>query len=227
MVRTIIIAAGSATRWGGYLGVPKHFAPVDGEPIIERTVRLLQDYNTDVWVVANTDEYRIKGSSLFRPKHDPNNFDADKFLNSSALWSRKNRTVVLYGDVFFTQNALDIIYSDDAPKDWTLYCRPNGSKLTGCTYGECFAQSFYPEHITKHKTALKYVAGLYQAGIINRCGGWEHYRAMIGKTGEAVRKPHVLEGNYVEIDDWTEDFDYPEDYDKFINNYERREGNVK
>ena len=40
-VTALRIADGDGTRWGNYLGVPKHLAPVDGVPILYRTVRLL------------------------------------------------------------------------------------------------------------------------------------------------------------------------------------------
>ena len=37
---TIFICAGEATRWNNYGGTPKHYAILNGEPIIERATRL-------------------------------------------------------------------------------------------------------------------------------------------------------------------------------------------
>ena len=41
-MRIVILCAGDATRWGGYLGLPKHLVPIHGEPLLHRTVRLLR-----------------------------------------------------------------------------------------------------------------------------------------------------------------------------------------
>jgi hypothetical protein len=96
-------------------------------------------------------------------------------------------------------------------RDWTLFCRPYGSEVTGSRHGECFAQSFYPEHIAEHKNALHKIANLYRQGKLRRCGGWEHYRVMSGARDDELNI-HAMRGRFVKIDDWTEDFDYPEDY---------------
>ena len=216
-MRAIIIAAGEASRWKNHLGMPKHFAPVDGEPILPRTVRLLQERNvSDIYVVApDDDRYRIPGSVLFIPKKEPENQDADKFLNSRDLWNTEGRTVVFYGDVFFTENAMDSIVNFQNT-EWTLFCRFGKSKITGTNWGECFAQSFYPTDIESHKENLYYIADLRRRNIINRCGGWEHYRAMQGHREKEVKDHRHRNGKFFQIDDWTEDFDHPSDYDRFM-----------
>jgi len=216
-MRAIIIAAGDATRWKNYLGIPKHLAPVDGEPILPRTVRLLRERNIDdVHVVGpDDDRYRIPGSVLYIPKKEPENQDADKFLNSRDLWNTEGRTVVFYGDVFFTDSAMDSIVNFPST-EWTLFCRFNKSKITGTNWGECFAQSFYPKDIESHRENLYYIADLHRRNIISRCGGWEHYRAMQGYREKEVNDHRHRDGKFFQIDDWTEDFDHPSDYDRFM-----------
>jgi len=149
------------------------------------------------------------------------------------------RTIVLYGDVFFTENAMRTIVKSDI-QDWTLFCRYKHSKITGGKFPECFAQSFYTKDIEKHEKNLWYVAELHTSGIINRSGGWEHYHAMQGARGKAVQRYSILKtirrepwnllkrtlqkpyDGRIEIDDWTEDFDYPSDYDRFIKRWNKR-----
>lgn len=214
-IRAIIICAGEATRWKNHLGVPKHLITIDGQTLLERTISLLRVRGvTDIHVVSKDDpRYKIKGSKQYIAKLNyEENVDADKFLSSKELWSRKSRTIVFYGDCYFTKEAMDTIIGY-TKREWTLFCRPDASQITGTKWGECFAQSFYPEDIEKHEAMLHYTAELYKSGVITRCGGWEHYRAMTGRTGEKVRRPHTMTTNYVEINDWTDDFDYPEDYD--------------
>jgi len=219
-IRAIIICAGEATRWGNYLNTRKHLIEIEGEKLLHRTVRLLRERGVDdIFVVAKPDTgdlYDVPGSQLYHPNLQPEKYvDADKFLSSEELWSKDGRTLVFYGDCYFTEDAMNTIINFTS-KDWTLFCRPNASKITGTPWGECFAQSFYPDDISRHRAALLRIARLYKEGVINRCGGWEHYRAMVGRSDDKIRKPHVMSTNYVEIDDWTDDFDYPKDYDSWL-----------
>jgi len=221
-MRAIIIAAGTATRWANYLDTPKHLISIDGEPILYRTVRQLIDRGvTDIHVVGPVDErYKIDQCSLYVPVKNPDVHDADKFLNSEPLWNSDGRTVVFYGDVFFTDDAMDtIVYNEEV--SWLLFCRFNGSAFTGSKYGECFAQSFYPEHIDEHRKNLYRIADLIKKRLIKRCGGWEHYRAMNNVPDLEVRI-HKKYDRYVVIDDWTEDFDYPNDYNMWIERWNNR-----
>jgi hypothetical protein len=214
-VKAVIIAAGKAERWGNHLGVAKHFAPLAGEPIIVRTVRLLRERGVDDIVVVGPDErYDIDGARLFVPTHDYGSFgDADKFLSSRAEWSQGGRTVVLYGDVFFTDHAMDTIVGHGV-REWTLFARPYASKVTHKPWPECFAQSFWPEHRDEHERHLLRVASLHAKGRINRCGGWEHYRSMCGATSaHTIRRGELPTDRMVVIDDETDDVDFPADYD--------------
>ncbi|GAG87713.1 unnamed protein product, partial [marine sediment metagenome] len=44
VTHAIIIADGKGDRWNNYLGVAKHFIEIEGETIIERTIRLIKKY---------------------------------------------------------------------------------------------------------------------------------------------------------------------------------------
>ena len=46
-MKYIIMADGKGTRWQNYNDIPKHFIEINGEKIIERTVRLLRDNSKD------------------------------------------------------------------------------------------------------------------------------------------------------------------------------------
>jgi len=216
----IIIAAGEATRWGNHLGVAKHFVPIDGTPILERTVSQLNRHDIKPYIVANTDEYDLPGARLYKPTHQPLNHDADKFLNSEDLWNTFGRTIVLYGDVFFTDEAMSTIVEHKG-EDWVLFGRRGPNRFTGTEAGECFAQSFYPKDLGDHRTALKYIAMLKRNNKIIRCGGWEHYRAMEGLPIDPL-KGNPKGERFIKIDDWTNDFDFPADYEAFVNAWEKK-----
>jgi hypothetical protein len=170
----------------------------------------------DVWIVGPNDHrYTIPGSSLYVPNLTADYRDADKFLSSRTLWNQDGRTVVLYGDVYFTENARNQIVTWGR-REWNLFCRFGPSQITGTPWGECFAQSFYPEHLSRHEQALHQLA----ASDLKRIGGWEHARLM----HKADPGAEIRHSGYVEIDDLTDDLDFPEDYDRMVeairrNNY--------
>lgn len=214
-MKVIIICAGEATRWADHLNTKKHLIEIEGEKIVHRTARLFFKYGVhDISVV--TKEYDERYDTPYSTQEVvqvdyEKNADADKFLSSKHLWNKDGRTVVVYGDCYFTEDAIRKIVNFES-KEWTLFCRPHPSKITGSKYGECFAQSFYPQDLKRHEQELVRIANAHKSGEIKRCGGWEHYRAMAGLPIDK----HQMSTNWELIDDWTDDFDYPEDYDNWI-----------
>lgn len=209
--RIIVIAAGEATRWDNYLDVPKHYAVIAGEPIIERTIRLLSERGQDdVWLVSKN--YKIPGARTYRPRLNADNHDADKFISSQHLWDAQKRTIVLYGDVYFTESAIDTILADENGY-YRLFCRPTGSERFSYPYGECFALSFYPVDHESLRYNLQRLVYLYKADVIGRIGGWELTRLMANvPIGKMDQHKDELD-NYIVIDDETNDIDYPSDYE--------------
>lgn len=211
MDKYIIICAGESSRWGNYMGTPKHLVDICGETMLSRTVRLLGDKN--IFIVVRDDKdfrYCVNGAKTIKAKINENNFDADKFLSSKHLWNRSGRTVVLYGDVYFSEQAINGIMNYKS-REWTLFARPFGSKHTGCPYPECFAQSFYPEDHKEHLDALYKIKKMMDDKEITRSGGWEHYKVMCGGDPSNI-ETIPLSSRIKIIDDYTEDFDKPSDY---------------
>jgi len=172
-----------------------------------RTARLLKPRVKTLWVVSQNDSrYHQHGGKIYTV--EPKESDADKFFSSRPLWS--GDTLIVYGDCYFSDDAIATMTSP--VDDWTLYCRPGASELTGCPHGECWAYAI-PEHqLDWFADRLIWLAGMHELGQTWRCGGWELYRALTGQDlGE-----HVMGTNHVVIDDWTEDFDYPADYDMWL-----------
>lgn len=217
--RILILAAGDGERWGNHHDRPKHFAWVCGEHLIERTVRqvLERDPGADVRIVVHDlgdDRYKIPGTKRATARHDPALGNADKVLSARHVWHRTGRTVMLHGDVFYTDDALDEILADRP--GWHLYGRPGPSQITGKDWNENFALAFdadAQQHIvdaTRRIVALA-DAGFVPSGINHSC--W--YLAAVGVPDHQVIDwtRHVGTGHFVAIDDWTDDFDTPAEYD--------------
>lgn len=204
--RVLIIAAGDGTRWGNHLGVPKHLVEIDGEILLHRTVNQFLRYTDDVVVVAPEDQrYMIEGSTMFTPVQ-VNKKELDKFASSMSAWSRDGRTVIVYGDVYFTDEAIEIIMTN---KDsWRYFCRSKPSTLTGKNAKEIFAIGFEAKDAPTIASAIK---RLYNSNTVT--GGWSLFRELtLGRHNVDLKDVKMFEkGMHVEIDDWTEDFDYPED----------------
>jgi hypothetical protein len=80
-----------------------------------------------------------------------------------------------------------------------------------------FALSWWPEQHAEVDAKLAEIVRLQAAGIINRSLGWELFRALCGRTGADVRRSRSTPfGRMTIVDDWTDDFDKPADYDGWL-----------
>lgn len=215
----IILCGGRNSRWKGYRGTHrKHLVKVEGEILLSRTLRLVAAYEpARTFVVVNEDDldlykaYLSNNTELYGIKETvPHQTDAYKFLSSKELWNPTGRTIVLLGDVWFSENAIKTIFKNPAD-DWTAFGRNGASKFTGHPYGELFAHSF--TDYREHELTLDKLDEMYRAGTCKRvASGWAHYQLMIGKDPNI----HTVGPRFVEIDDFTDDFDCPEDFDAWM-----------
>ncbi len=196
-MKYIIMAAGEGKRWNNYLGVPKHLIEINGETLLGRTTRLLKENGIEDYVITSSDErYKEYGKVIEQSKHD---CEVDRFEEVAEP------VCYLYGDVYYSEAAIKRVI--DA---WV------GDAMFLGSGQEIFAVKvrnlalFY-----KHKERVK---KLYLEGKIGRCIGWEVYRSIMGNPLDK----HWINGRYVYIEDETNDIDYPEDYEKFKKEREKR-----
>lgn len=216
-LRVILIAAGEASRWRSYLGLPKHLAPIHRVPLLARTVRQLSGLGVEDVIIAGPDDarYAIEPATLDIVNVCPDDGDADKFLSSMHRWADDRRTVVLCADVVFTDTAIATIVDYDEP-EWRFFARPKGSQITGCKYGEVFGMSFWPEHHRHIGLKLGDLVEFRHEVLISRNGGWELYWHSLDVPVTRWWKPanHIPLDHMIVIDDGTDDIDRPEDYDR-------------
>ena len=201
--RVVILAAGSAERWKNYRGTPKHLAVVEKEVLLHRTCRQFLRYTSDVCVVGADQRYAVDGTSLYVIK-SPNTHwkDAAKFLSSQNLWLRDGRTVLVFGDVYFTPAAVKTIMSND--DEFKFFLRTGPNEETGARWKEIFALSFQG---AMTPTIQRNLMHLVSSGAVGTQAGWALYRHMTGPSPAGM----FSNQHFVEINDWTEDFDFPED----------------
>jgi hypothetical protein len=202
--RVIILAAGDGTRWENYRGTPKHRLIIEDEVLIERTARQFLKYTKDVVIVGNKNAHRVEGCSMYVPGQGRNLKDMAKFISSETIWS-DDRTVMVFGDVYFTDEAVETIISDT--KQWRFYLRKEGSTFTGKGWREIFGLSF---DASFNKDMNRAILEVISKNIAFRTGGWFLFKHL-QKTEDNDKL--FITDNHINIDDWTEDFDFPKDLD--------------
>ena len=201
--RVIILAAGSSTRWNNFRGTPKHLTKVEGKTLLERTCAQFLKYTEDVCVIGLDERYQVDGTSLYVIKSDNTNWqDASKFLSAKDLWLRDGRTILVFGDVYFTSEAVKTIMKN---KDsFKFFLRQEANEETGAKDKEIFALSFDQTMTEKIAQSVLYLVSTAQ---MSQQAEWALYRYTIGTTANGLfNNPY-----FAEINDWTEGFDSPKD----------------
>jgi hypothetical protein len=208
-VRVIIACAGASEKWGNDLGVPKHLAPLTahhGVPLLYRTVGQIREFTDDVHVTAPARDarYRVPGVTV----HERDGNGLCEYTSTRDLWAKAGRTVLLLGDVYWTDAALETVFSF-RPQTYRVFGRFGPSKVTGTPYGEIFAASWWSGQHGRMDKRLAHIHGVRATGVVTRPPGWMLLRAW---QGTPLSKHRVLPNWFTEIDDLTDDFDTVADY---------------
>jgi hypothetical protein len=228
-MRYIIACSGSGSRWNNYLGRPKHLIEIDNETLISRTVRLIKKYdkNNEIIIMAYRKDYKVNGTCL----HVPNLFTQSKHVKYPAIytchniWNRNGKTILLFGDIFFTENAIKKIINKSYYNTFKIlfFGRKGSSELTNKKYGEIFGMSF---NFIKNKIILKNLEELkikYEKKEIDRFITWELYKKLNNINLNDIK--FKFNSNFIDINDFTEDFDYPCDFINWIEKYNKYKRN--
>jgi molybdopterin-guanine dinucleotide biosynthesis protein A len=210
--RVIVCCAGSAQRWGNYLGAPKHLVPVDGVPLIKRTVDQLRARGfTSIFITLPGLDMRYAVAQAEQVTPLPSMFILpDTGLGgSAAYWHQQEPTLVLLGDVAFSEAAMDTIAAARAT-DVTWFGRKGDGSLG--KYGEIFAALIPVERQAAVRSAAATVVALRHDKLISRISGWELY-AVLNNIDPTAPVPAA---NWINIDDETEGFDFREEYEAWM-----------
>lgn len=220
-------------RWNNHLGVPKHLIPIKGEPLIHRTQRLLAQYGaTNIEIKCNPDnfsKYLLPGSVGTAGLKNNSIYDDHEFFSAAGLFNDNGITVMLFGDIYYSESLIKYMVENDS-EDWFYYGRQISSVITGKEYGEHWGWHFHTKHIQpltncaeRACAVAKQLIKQYEEDPEGTKYPWTMeetskmcYRAMANID---LMDPHLIEDkHWIEWDDETEDFDYPEDWDKWAKN---------
>lgn len=211
-MRALILAQGDGRRWqrpdGSLpLGVPKHLVQVDGQSLVERIVGQLSERGVSDIVVVGPDEdqYRVAGARLVTLNQPhPTATSMDKLIGTRELWAEEDRTTILWGDCYYSSEAMDLIVAcDSADPHW--FRRPWPSEITGHKWDESFAFSFLPEHHEDVHDLADLIADTVPARKIHM---WRHYAGQLGQDPATARiRDYEHTPHQTVIDDFTDDID--------------------
>ena len=217
---------GPNQRWKNTLGVTKHMVPAYGVPLVHRLQDQLKKVGFDNIHLAcsleNKDQYLLP---------DINYIEAPVCVGdireTSCIWHYKDFlnydgiTVVLFGDTFYTDEFVDAIFKDDG-EPMHFYGRFNSSQKTNNNrQGEKFGYVFHHKYIPQYLEALENSVDKTNKFILPDLGVKEDltnyaYDKFCNMQPEydlpwlyMRRKEDV---HWVEWDDLTDDFDFPEDW---------------
>ena len=71
-MRYIIMADGKGSRWNHYMGREKHEISIDGETLLQRTVRLIRekDAGAEVIITSHNPAFEVEGAVRYEPKNN-------------------------------------------------------------------------------------------------------------------------------------------------------------
>lgn len=184
---------------------PRQLIKINGEPLVSRTIRLLKENGVeDILITAHDKRFDNLGATRYVPKH--NDYDGKKregyWLNAFTRELLVEPICFLFGDVYFSENAIKKIVETEA-KDNLFFCTyKNKDKRYIKQHDEPLAYKVVNyEEFLEH---IEIVKKLYDEGkTVRHPIVWELYRSLNGQDINI----HTMTTNYVAINDESCDID--------------------
>ena len=189
-------------------GVPKQLTEINGERLVDRTIRLLKENGiTDISISSNNPIFDSCG--VPRLEHN-NDYTLTENGNTGywvdAFYPTDEPVCYLYGDVYYSENCIKTIIETDTMDirffASTIPCRPNYFKQ----WEEPFA--FKVANQERFRQGIEICKQKRDAGQTNREPvSWELYRVLNGIDINT----HKITTGFTAINDESVDIDCPDD----------------
>lgn len=209
-MKYIIMCGGTYKKWE----TPRQLLPINGEPIVARTIRLLRENGIeDIAISSNDPIFEQLGVPVL--KHN-NSMIVSKTLNVSGYWvdafyPTDEPVCYLFGDVVYSPEAIKTIVETDTDDIEFFASSPPFSPEYIKPWAEPFALKVVNTDHLKHAVCItKQYAdmGFFKRHPIM----WELWQVI-----QATPLNHIDYGNYTAINDYTCDVDYAEDIELIEN----------
>lgn len=196
---------------GGHEGFkePRQLSKINGERLLDRTIRLLKENGINDIIVTGT--YKLKDVIVYDPLDNDFDYNTESgyWLNAFSNEFLIEPVCFIWGDVYFSENAIKTIVQSET-KSTLFFCSYlNKSHRYIKEWDEPFAYKVVNTDLFRtHRDRVK---RLFDEGKTERHPiVWELYRSI---NGIDVNE-HRLEDNVVIINDITCDIDAPGDIKK-------------
>ena len=209
-MKVYILANGEATRWGNYRNCDKQLIPIDGEPLLNRTVRLLRTEGLKQKQVIICGKYKVKGSSnivtVSKTKREV--FEEVANLTDEPF-------IILYGDCYYTEAIIHDLLTREI-KQYAEWFNVSPNPNTGKKWAEGYAHKIVD--VEWFKQEMSELNQKVANGEINYGMDWVLHWWLLGERENLDRHPLQLVDKEKDIYwcDETDDFDYPIDLEHFL-----------
>lgn len=192
-LRIVIMAAGTYNNWD------RHSVKIFNETTIERTIRLFNERGIkDIWVTTSiSGKYKVGKEYI-------NTQDGNTLVCLSGA-KELNGDIYLFGDIFFTESAIDKIINGST--NYYLRSNPNNLKK----YGEFFAFKIDENFWSVFDEFINWC----REQKIKKVWSWK----LLSYHQSIINNSDNVFNNWTEIDDETDDFDKPEELEAWLNFY--------
>ena len=192
---------------GGNYDFPRHFTPILGEPVIARTIRLLEENGVDDLYISTNDERFAQYAPILRHINEftVKNAEVESGAWVNGFWPTTDPVCYIFGDVVFSPEAIKTIvehetksvdfFASTPPFDWKFVKQ----------WAEPFAFKVVDQK--RFRAAIDYCIANLKTGIFRRHPiAWELWQVINGKDVHLIDYDSI-----VPINDYTCDIDHPED----------------
>ena len=222
-MKYIIMCGGNYTD---QFDIPKQLLKVNGEILVERTIRLLKKNGIkDIAIITNCDKFDYLGLPILMQKNKYKHNDQNENKRSECCWLNAYYLVeepvcYLHGDVYYSDEAIKTIVETKV-KDTMFFCvrdihdgRPAGINTKGRE-----PLAYKVVNYKLFRSAINDLMQMVDDGKFKDLiapFSWHLYRYINGynyMTSDLGYINNIFEekGDYTVIDDYTTDIDFPKD----------------
>lgn len=183
---------------------PRQLTEINGEPLIKRTIRLLKENGVnDILITSHDKRFDDLGATRYEPLY--NDYvprESGYWLNAFPSELLNEPICFLFGDVYYSENAIKTIVNTDT-KDILFFCTyKNKCEKYIKHHDEPLA--FKVVNYIVFKEHIERVKDYKDKGLcVREPITWELYRSINGQDINA----HIMTKNYVAINDESCDID--------------------
>jgi molybdopterin-guanine dinucleotide biosynthesis protein A len=215
-LEVIVIAGGEGSRFES--DVPKHLVEIAGEPLVKLLAKRLSKYTNKLKIIIppGAEIYKQLLGREFQlvPREGSAKPGTSKHIEAVKVSSNNKNLLIIYGDCYITNNALEKIFQEILSTKKMLYffCRHDNYFFVNKGGGEIFGVYIDKNYKGYFLEAAHKTQELFDSKKIWRDGTWEIAKTLKNHTTEHEYREHPNFDFYFEINDLTDDIDFIEDY---------------